>query len=71
MLAYKPAASGNKEQVKAVYDAIDLAFHSQSALLASELEDCKQRLQMICDLDEAEHNLKDAQRIAQQDNAQH
>lgn len=66
-----PAESGNKDQVKAVYDAIDAAFQNQSALLSSELADCKQRLQLICELDESEHTLKDAQVIAQQDNAKH
>jgi hypothetical protein len=65
-----PKADG-KEQIKAVYDAIDQAFLNQSALLSSELEDCKKRLQLISELDEGEHNLKDAQEIARQDSAKH
>jgi len=67
----KTPKADNKEQVKAVYDAIDLAFQSQFALLSSELEDCKQRLQLIENLDETEHNLQDAQQIARQDSAKH
>lgn len=66
-----PAKSGNKDQVKAVYDAIDQAFHSQFALLSSELDDCKQRLLLIEELDASEHSLKDAQQIARQDSAKH
>mgnify|MGYP000213665694 CR=1 FL=1 len=66
-----PAKSGNKDQVKAVYEAIDQAFHSQFALLSSELDDCKQRLQFIEELDAKEHSLQDAQRIARQDSAKH
>lgn len=66
-----PATSDSKDQVKAVYDAIDQAFQNQSALLSSELEDCKQRLQLICDLNDSEHSLQDAKDIAQQDDAKH
>jgi|TARA_B110001454_G_C12546833_1_gene361868 hypothetical protein len=66
-----PPKSDNKEQVKAVYEAIDQAFHNQFALLSSELDDCKQRLELIGELDETEHNLKDAQKIARQDSAKH
>lgn len=65
------ASSGNTDQVKAVYDAIDNAFHNQFALLSSELEDCKQRLELIGELDENEYNLKDAQKIARQESAKH
>lgn len=66
-----PPKSDNKKQVKAVYDAIDNAFHNQFALLSSELDDCKQRLEMIGELDDADHTLKDAQKIARQDSAKH
>jgi hypothetical protein len=65
-----PKADG-KEQVKAVYEAIDQAFLNQSALLSSELEDCKKRLQLIGELDDSEHTLQDAQKIARQDSAKH
>lgn len=67
----KTPKTDNSEQVKAVYDAIDQAFLNQSALLSSELEDCKNRLQMIAELDDAEHNLQDAKNIARQDLAKH
>ena len=66
-----PPNSDNKKQVKAVYDAIDNAFHNQFALLSSELDDCKQRLELIGELDEADHTLKDAQKLARQDSAKH
>ncbi len=65
-----PKADG-KAQIKAVYDAIDQAFMNQSALLSSELDDCKNRLQLITDLDDAEHSLQDAKDIARQDSAKH
>ncbi len=65
-----PKANG-KEQVKAVYEAIDQAFLNQSALLSSELEDCKKRLQLITELNETEHSLQDAQQIARQGSAKH
>lgn len=61
----------SKDQVKAVYEAIDQAFHNQFALLSSELDDCKKRLQLIDGLDSAEHTLQDAQDIARQDSAKH
>lgn len=67
----KSPKADSKEQVKAVYDAIDNAFQNQSALLSSELEDCKKRLQLIGELDAAEHSLLDAQQIARQDSAKH
>jgi ABC-type phosphate transport system auxiliary subunit len=67
----KSPKADSKEQVKAVYDAIDNAFQNQSALLSSELEDCKKRLQLIGELDATEHNLLDAQQIARQDSAKH
>lgn len=61
----------NKEQVKDVYNAIDQAFQNQFALLSSELEDCKQRLEQISQLDDTQHNLQDAQQIARQEKAKH
>jgi len=67
----KTPKADSKEQVKAVYEAIDQAFHNQFALLSSELDDCKKRLQLIDDLDNAEHTLQDAQKIARQDSAKH
>lgn len=67
----KTPKSDNKAQIKAVYDAIDQAFLNQSALLSSELDDCKQRLQLISELNDSEHNLQDAQLIARQDLAKH
>lgn len=67
----KTPKADNDEQVKAVYEAIDQAFMNQSALLSSELEDCKKRLQLIAELDDAEHNLQDAKAIARQDLAKH
>lgn len=67
----KTPKADNDEQVKAVYDAIDQAFMNQSALLSSELEDCKKRLQLIADLDDTEHNLQDAKAIARQNLSKH
>lgn len=67
----KTPKADSKEQIKAVYDSIDQAFMNQSALLSSELEDCKNRLQLIADLNESEHSLKDAIDIAAQDSAKH
>ena len=67
----KTPKADSSEQVKAVYEAIDQAFHNQFALLSSELEDCKKRLQLTGELDASEHNLQDAQQIARQDSAKH
>lgn len=67
----KSPKTDNAEQVKAVYDAIDQAFLNQSALLSSELEDCKNKLQLIAELNDEEHDLQDAKTIARQDLAQH
>lgn len=67
----KSPKADNKEQVKDVYNAIDQAFQNQFALLSAELEDCKQRLDLISELDESQHNLQDAQQIARQDKAKH
>ena len=67
----KTPKADSSTQIKAVYDAIDQAFLNQSALLSSELEDCKNRLKLISELDDAEHSLQDAKDIARQDNAQH
>ncbi len=67
----KTPKSDNADQVKAVYEAIDQAFLNQSALLSSELEDCKNRLQQIAELTDAENDLQDAKAIARQDLAQH
>jgi hypothetical protein len=67
----KTPKADNKAQVKAVYDSIDKAFMNQSALLSSELEDCKKRLQLIAELNESEHSLQDAKDIAAQDSAKH
>jgi hypothetical protein len=67
----KTPKADEKEQIKAVYDAIDQAFLNQSALLSSELEDCKDRLELISELDDGEHSLQDAKDIARQDSARH
>lgn len=67
----KTPKADSKKQIKAVYDSIDQAFMNQSALLSSELDDCKKRLQLIADLNEAEHSLQDAKDIAVQNSAKH
>jgi len=67
-----PTAAGEgADQIQAVYDAIDQAFNSQFTLLNDELEDCKQRLQLIADLNPDEYQLVDAQDIAQHSGAKH
>ncbi|MAE21595.1 MAG: hypothetical protein VXZ05_00265 [Pseudomonadota bacterium] len=58
---------GNAEaddKVKALYKAIDDAFQAQVSLLATELEDARQRLTTITTLDPARHSLQDAIDIA-------
>ncbi|CCK76524.1 hypothetical protein OLEAN_C23480 [Oleispira antarctica RB-8] len=67
----KTPKADNKAQIKAVYDSIDQAFMNQSALLSSELEDCKNKLQLIVELNDAEHSLQDAKDIAAQNSAKH
>jgi len=53
----------SKNQAQALYDAIDQAFEGQLALLLAELEDSKQRLSLISQLDPQRHSLADAQAI--------
>ncbi|MEQ3693926.1 MAG: hypothetical protein ABNH15_02360 [Alcanivorax sp.] len=59
------------DQVKALYDAIDTAFQSQFALLVTELEDAKERLNHIAALDPERHTLRDAQIIIDQSGTAH
>lgn len=67
-----PAAAGEgADQIQAVYDAIDVAFNAQFTLLDDELQDCKERLQLIADLNPDEYQLVDAQDIAQHSGAKH
>lgn len=59
------------DQVKALYDAIDTAFQAQFALLVTELDDARERLNHIAALDPARHTLKDAQLILEQTGTAH
>ena len=61
----------SQDQVKALYEAIDVAFESQFTLLVTELEDAKARLNQIAALDPAQHSLKDAQAIISQSGTAH
>lgn len=60
-----------EDQVKALYDAIDTAFQSQFALLVTELDDARERLNHIAALDPDRHSLKDAQIIIDQSGTAH
>lgn len=62
-LRENPSVSA-KSPAKMLYNAIDEAFSQQSALLLMELEDCQQRLKAISALNDQQHNLADAQSIA-------
>jgi len=55
--------AASEDQVKALYEAIDGAFQSQFSLVIAELEDAKERLNLIAGLDPARHSLSDAQDI--------
>lgn len=52
-----------KDQVTELYEAIDQGFQGQFALVMAELEDAKQRLSLINQLDPKQHSLADAQAI--------
>jgi hypothetical protein len=64
-------AGENDNRVDGLYQAIDEAFQSQLGLLAEELEQARQRLQLIAQLDPARHSLADAQAIAQSNETAH
>ena len=57
-------SANNKDQAQELYEAIDQGFQSQFALVIAELEDAKQRLNLINQLDPKRHSLDDAQAIA-------
>ena len=56
-------AADSKNQAQELYDAIDQGFQSQFALVIAELEDAKQRLELIRQLDPKQHSLADTQDI--------
>ncbi|KZZ46276.1 MAG: hypothetical protein MK185_01975 [Saccharospirillaceae bacterium] len=56
-------AANSKDQAQELYDAIDEGFQNQFALVMAELEDAKQRLSLINQLDPKQHSLADAQAI--------
>lgn len=51
------------DQAQELYRTIDQAFEGQFAQVMAELEDAKQRLSLISQLDPARHSLTDAQDI--------
>ncbi|MAK92123.1 MAG: hypothetical protein CMI08_01470 [Oceanospirillaceae bacterium] len=59
-----PKAASAEDPVKNLYSVIDQAFEQQFALLLAELDDCKQRLNAIDQLDPKRNSLADAQVIA-------
>lgn len=60
----EPQNAAADNQVENLYKAIDEAFESQMALLLAELEEQRQRLNLIQSLDPKQHSLEDAQAIA-------
>lgn len=71
--ALKGAQNGadSKDQIREVYEAIDIAFNEQFALLAHEVDDQKQRLDAIALLDPEQHQLVDAIALAKSNSAAH
>jgi hypothetical protein len=61
----------SEDQIKALYNAIDTAFQSQFSLVITELEDARHRLKLIAELDPAQHALKDAQDIINNNGTAH
>ena len=59
-----PKEASAEDPVKNLYAVIDEAFEQQFALLLAELEDCKQRLSAIDQLNPERHTLADAQAIS-------
>lgn len=59
----RSTAATNEDTVKVLYDAIDVAFQQQFALMLAELNDTKDRLNRIQALDPQQHSLTDAQAI--------
>jgi len=57
-------AASAEDPVKQLYAVIDQAFEQQFTLLLTELEDCKERLSAIEQLNPERHTLADAQAIA-------
>jgi len=55
--------AASKDKAQELFDTIDQAFQSQFALVLAELEDAKQRLALIDQLDPQQHSLADAQAI--------
>lgn len=56
-------AGESKDAAQELYDTIDQAFQGQFALVLAELEDSKQRLNLINQLDPQRHSVADAQAI--------
>lgn len=69
--ALKNSDANTQESIGQVYKAIDSAFNQQVSLLAHELDEAKQKLSDISQLDSERHSLADAQSIAQSNKAQH
>jgi len=57
--------ASSDDAVAELYGAIDEAFQGQFALLLTELEENRERLNRICELDPNSHTLADAQAIAE------
>lgn len=64
-------AGESDDRISSLYQAIDEAFQSQLGLLAEELEQHRQRLQLISQLDPKQHTLADAQAIANTNETAH
>ncbi|WP_221796877.1 hypothetical protein [Oceanobacter mangrovi] len=57
--------ASSSDAVTELYDTIDAAFQQQFALLLAELEENRDRLNRICELDPNTCTLADAQAIAE------
>ncbi|MFK4752291.1 MULTISPECIES: hypothetical protein [Oceanospirillaceae] len=57
-------SASSSDAVSELYSTIDEAFQQQFALMLTELEDNRERLNRICELDPGINTLADAQAIA-------